>query len=90
MPPDKKVKADGKPEKWGRRSRRKPQVLRLGYGKNTMFQVLAFSVRVLVSHSSLAKCKSLIVLGFTAQRGLGQKMYLKYSVSLSVPLQLME
>lgn len=36
------------------------------------------------------KNKTLIVSGFTAKRGLGQKMYLKYSVSLSVPLQLME
>lgn len=39
-----------------------------------------------ISHSSLAKYKSLIVSGFTAQRGLEQKMYLKACVSLCVPI----
>lgn len=51
-------------------------------GKNTEFQVLSLTVNLLVSHSSLAKCKSLMVLGFTAQRGGGREVYLKYHVSL--------
>jgi hypothetical protein len=54
----------------------------LGCGKNAVFQVLSLTASLLVSHSSLAKYKSLIVSGFTAQRGVGQKMYLKYDVSL--------
>lgn len=64
------------------------QFQRFGCLKNTMFQGPNLTVSILVNHSSLAKYKSLIVSGFTAQRGLGQKMYLNCSMSLSVPLQL--
>lgn len=52
--------------------------------------VLNRTVSILVSHSSLSKYKRLIVSGFTAHRGLGQKVNLKCSVSVSVPLQLVE
>lgn len=66
----------------GRRRWRKPGLQQLGCGKNIMFQVLSLTVSLLASHSSLAKYKSLIVSGFTAQGGLGQKVYVKYDVSL--------
>ena len=69
----------------GKEERRKPQVHRFGYCKNAMCQVLNLMVSRSVSQSSLAKYKRLIVSGFIAQRGLGQKMYLKYCVSLCPP-----